>query len=68
VRIDARTAHDSYGAGREGINDDLVLALCVALWTAGRSCHVPVEITTGPPDGWGCPPSWDGPSRLEPEW
>lgn len=68
VKIDARTAHDSYGAWREGIHDDLVLALCVALWVAERSCCVPVEITTGEPDGWGCPPSWDAARRREPDW
>lgn len=34
VKIDPLTAHDSYGAAewRTGINDDLVLALAVAVW------------------------------------
>ena len=32
--IVADTAHDSYGAWREGAHDDLVLAVCLALWIA----------------------------------
>lgn len=36
VRIDTRTAHDSYGAWREGTHDDLVLAVALACWTANR--------------------------------
>ncbi len=32
VKIDPLTAHDSYGAWREGAHDDLVLALAVAVW------------------------------------
>jgi hypothetical protein len=32
MRIDPRTAHDSYAAWREADHDDLVLALAVALW------------------------------------
>ena len=32
VRIDPLTAHDGYGAWREGQHDDLVLALAVAAW------------------------------------
>jgi hypothetical protein len=32
VKIDPRTAHDSYAAWREGVHDDLVLALCLACW------------------------------------
>ncbi len=34
VKIDAKTAHDSYGAWRDGEHDDLVLALCLAMWIA----------------------------------
>ena len=34
VKIDPRTAHDSYGAWREGEHDDLILAVAVALWLA----------------------------------
>ena len=38
VKISLDTAHDSYGAWREGAHDDLVLALCLALWT-GEHVH-----------------------------
>jgi len=34
VKIDVRTAHDTYGAWREGEHDDLVLAVAIAVWTA----------------------------------
>ncbi len=34
VKISLDTAHDSYGAWREGAHDDLVLAVCLALWIA----------------------------------
>lgn len=34
VKINVDTAHDSYGAWREGTNDDLVLAVALALWIA----------------------------------
>ena len=37
VKIDPLTAHDSYNA-REGKHDDLVLALCLAVWLPS---HVP---------------------------
>lgn len=37
VRIDPRTAHDSYGAWREGEHDDLVLAVAIAAWYARHS-------------------------------
>ena len=36
VKIDPLTAHDSYGAWREGQHDDLVLATSVACWYAER--------------------------------
>ncbi len=36
MKINAQTAHDSYGAWREGEHDDLVLALAVAAWYAER--------------------------------
>lgn len=36
VKIDPNTAHDSYGAWREGTHDDLVLAVAVAAWWAER--------------------------------
>ena len=32
VKIDPLTAHDSYGAWREGLHDDLVLATALACW------------------------------------
>ncbi len=34
VKINLETAHDSYGAWREGEHDDLVLALALSLWIA----------------------------------
>lgn len=34
VKINLETAHDSYAAWREGDHDDLVLAVCLALWAA----------------------------------
>lgn len=34
VKIDPRTAHDSYGAWRVGEHDDLILAAAIALWVA----------------------------------
>jgi len=42
VRIDLRTAHDSYGAWREGTHDDLVLAVALACW-AGETAPVSLE-------------------------
>ena len=36
VKIDPLTAHDSYGAWREGQHDDLVLATAVACWYGDR--------------------------------
>lgn len=36
VKIDPVTAHDSYGAWREGEHDDLVLALACGAWYAER--------------------------------
>ena len=34
MKIDLRTAHDTYGAWRDGQHDDLVLAPAIAGWTA----------------------------------
>jgi hypothetical protein len=34
VKIDPRTAHDSYGAWRDGQHDDLILSCAIALWVA----------------------------------
>jgi hypothetical protein len=36
VKLDPVTAHDSYGAWREGDHDDLVLALAIAVWWGQR--------------------------------
>lgn len=36
VRIDPKTAHDSYGTWREGTHDDLVLAVALACWYGER--------------------------------
>ncbi|MFC1944687.1 hypothetical protein ACFLX5_04275 [Chloroflexota bacterium] len=34
VKINLKTAHDSYEALREGVHDDLVLSVALACWTA----------------------------------
>ena len=36
VKINTKTAHDSYEAWREGIHDDLVLAVALAAWYAEK--------------------------------
>ena len=36
MKIDPLTAHDSYGAWREGAHDELVLAVAVACWYGER--------------------------------
>jgi hypothetical protein len=36
VKIDPLTAHDSYGAWREGDRDDMVLAVAIAAWWGQR--------------------------------
>jgi hypothetical protein len=41
VKIDPLTAHDSYGAWREGSHDDMVLALAVAAWYAQERWQPP---------------------------
>ena len=48
VKIDPLTAHDSYGAWREGAHDDLVLAVAIAVWYAGRQRAADYGT-----DGWG---------------
>ncbi len=40
TKINVATAHDSYGAWREGTHDDLVLALALALWFADTRASV----------------------------
>ena len=44
VRINLDTAHDSYGAWRENAHDDLVLAVCIALWIADNGVDKRVYI------------------------
>jgi hypothetical protein len=34
VKINVKTAHDSYEAWREGVHDDLVLSVAMAVWAA----------------------------------
>lgn len=41
VTIDTKTAHDSYGAWREGVHDDLVLSVALACWYAGHKRAAP---------------------------
>jgi hypothetical protein len=36
VKISLDTAHDSYGAWRDGTHDDLVLAVALAVWCGTR--------------------------------
>jgi hypothetical protein len=42
VKINAQTAHDSYGEWRTGMHDDLVLALALALWQAERGTDIKI--------------------------
>lgn len=42
-KIDPRTAHDSYGAWREGAHDDLVLAVALACWYSERAALQTVQ-------------------------
>ncbi len=45
VKINLKTAHDSYEAWREGIHDDLVLSVGMAVWTAHFiSTHPPPQV------------------------
>ena len=37
MKIDPLTAHDSYGYAREGIHDDLVLAVALACWAVRKT-------------------------------
>lgn len=59
IKIDPQTAHDSYSAWREGQHDDLVFALCLALWAGENSIGSGIGIWTldGPPAGW-LPSEW----------
>lgn len=49
VKIDSKTAHDTYGAWREGDHDDLVLSVSFATWYAERVGRLPDSIP-GDPD------------------
>ena len=44
VKINIQTAHDSYEAWREGVHDDLVLAVALAAWYAGGKRERPLLI------------------------
>jgi hypothetical protein len=52
VKIDPLTAHDSYSAGREGIHDDLVMAVALALWWAEKFAQpvLPPALRPGTPE------------------
>lgn len=54
VKINLATAHDSYGAWREGEHDDLVLSVALACWHAVRFPAVLGGMQTGPrkTDSW----------------
>ena len=48
VKIDLRTAHDSYTTWRDGQHDDLVLAVALASWWAEkRPMRMPKPIVIG---------------------
>jgi hypothetical protein len=47
VKVDISTAHDSYEAWCEGDHDDLVLAVSLACWRAGRSRGADVYVFRG---------------------
>lgn len=49
VKINIRTAHDSYEAWREGTHDDLVLAVALACWYGERR---KIAIPVPRPAGW----------------
>lgn len=42
VKIDPKTAHDSYAVWREGVHDDLVLSVALACWWGNRGGGVRV--------------------------
>ena len=60
VKISELTAHDSYGAWREGSHDDLVLALACAAWYAERWRPPPVRARpfSGTVDVFGIEDAW----------
>jgi hypothetical protein len=49
VKINVKTAHDSYEAWREGVHDDLVLAAALACWYGEKRSFIkPMQ----KPEGW----------------
>jgi len=46
VKIDPKTAHDSYSAWREGLHDDMVLGCALACWWAERGIDTRTYMTT----------------------
>lgn len=52
VKIDPATAHDSYSAWREGVHDDLVLAVSLAVWYARKNSQNRVLIGRGVTRRW----------------
>jgi hypothetical protein len=44
VKVDTVTAHDTYGAARDGVHDDLVLAVALACWKAKRAARDRIEV------------------------
>jgi hypothetical protein len=45
LKINVNTGHDSYEAWRERDHDDLVLALCIALWAAEKGSVAPFVVS-----------------------
>jgi len=52
VKIDPRTAHDSYSHWREGMHDDLVLAVSLACWVAGKAGTTSIPLMTRKESYW----------------
>ena len=62
----AESGHDSYGAGRSGAHDDLVLALGIAIWLGQKYRPLPaVPLQDLPPIGPLAKAFFSG---LEPQW
>jgi hypothetical protein len=61
VKINIKTAHDSYEAWREGVHDDLVLSVAMAVWYARKNAPGdPGELIS-----WGWHPGSDTPPTGE---
>jgi len=52
VKINTKTGHDSYEAWREGVHDDLVLAVAMACWVAKNIPPVPDGELHRNTEGW----------------